>query len=126
MILGNGIDLVDLARIRDLIRRQGERFLDRVFTAAEIAHCRPRVDADAAFAARFAAKEAVMKCLGTGWSDGIGFQQIEVLRAPRGSVSIGLRGRAADVAAAQGIRRIHLSLSHTATHAVASAVAEGE
>lgn len=125
MILGNGIDLVDLSRMRDLIRRQGDRFLTRVFTRSEISYCRPRVDADAAFAARFAAKEAVMKCLGTGWSDGIGFQQIEVVRAAIGSVTVGLSGRAAEVASARGIHRIHLSLSHTATHAVASAIAEG-
>jgi holo-[acyl-carrier protein] synthase len=125
MIVGNGIDLVELARIRDLIRRQGERFLQRVFTPAEIDHCRPRTDADAAFAARFAAKEAVMKALGTGWSGGVGFLQIEVVRQAHGAVSIALHGEAAAVADRLRIRRFHLSLSHTATHAVASAIAEG-
>jgi holo-[acyl-carrier protein] synthase len=124
MIVATGIDLVDLERIAALLQREGDRFLTRVFTPQEQAYCRSRGQPQEAFGSRFAAKEAVMKCLGTGWSQGVTFVQIEVVRAASGEVGVRLSGRAAEVAAARGIQRIHLSLSHAGSQAVAVAVAE--
>ena len=103
----------------------GGRF-DRIYTSGEASYCTGQASPAASLAARFAAKEAVMKCLGTGWADGVGFQQIEVVRAASGAVSVRLSGRAAEVAAARGIDTVHLSLSHSDHHAVAMAVAEGD
>ena len=116
---------MDLDRIQKLCDAQGERFLSRVFTPAEAAYCSEKAQPAASLGARFAAKEAVMKCLGTGWAEGVGFRQIEVVRTDRGAVGIRLTGRAAEVAADLGIARVHLSVSHTDSHAVAMAVAEG-
>ena len=124
MILGTGIDLVDLERIRGLLQREGERFLERVYTQAERAYCLGRARPAEPLGARFAAKEAVMKCLGTGWAQGVAFTQIEVTREESGQVGIRMTGRAAEIAASRGIQRVHLSLSHTADQAVAMAVAE--
>jgi holo-[acyl-carrier protein] synthase len=125
MIVATGIDLVDLERLRALLESDREAFVTRIFTDAERAYCESRTIPLTSFAARFAAKEAVMKCLRTGWSSGVGFRQIEVLRSEAGDVRVALSGRAAEVAAALGIARIHLSLSHTSGQAVAMAVAEG-
>ncbi len=125
MIIHNGVDLVEVRRIADLFARQGERFLARIYTEAERAYCLRKANPGPSLAARFAAKEAVMKCLGTGWSDGVGFAQIEVVRAPSGAPAIRLTGRAAEVAQAIGIERIHLSLTHTDDSALAFAIAEG-
>lgn len=125
MIIHNGVDLVEVRRIADLYARQGERFLARIYTEAERAYCLRKANPGPSLAARFAAKEAVMKCLGTGWSDGVGFAQIEVVRAPSGAPAIRLTGRAAEVAQAIGIERIHLSLTHTDDSALAFAIAEG-
>lgn len=124
MIVATGVDLVEVQRVRLAIDRQGERFLARVFTAAEREACARRPHPEASLAGRFAAKEAVMKCLGTGWGAGVGFGQIEVIREPAGALSVRLRGRAAEIATARGARRWHLTLSHTTDHAVAFAVAE--
>ena len=125
MIVATGVDLVELARIQALLERQGERFLARIYTEAERAYCSPRPAAAASFAARFAAKEAVMKCLAAGWLDGVAFRQIEVVRQPHGAVGVALHGHAQELARARGIARIHLSLSHTDRQAIAFAVAEG-
>ncbi len=127
MIVAVGVDAVEIARIARLLQEGGERFLARVFCAGETAYCRSRAEGKAAasFAARFAAKEAVMKCLGTGWAAGIGFAQIEVVRTPAGAVQIALHGDAAARAAQLGIRNLHLSLTHTETTATAFVVAEG-
>ena len=126
-VLGHGVDLVETARIRHLFDQHGSHFLDRVFTAAEQAYC----DANPKrrfehLAARFAAKEAVLKALGTGWRGGIGWTDIEVLRDPAGKPSVALHGQAAAVAAAAGIRNWLLSLSHVETHAFASAIATND
>lgn len=125
MIIAIGVDTVEVARIGALHQRGGERFLARVFTPQERAYCLASGRPAAALAARFAAKEAVMKCLGTGWGQGVGFLQIEVERAVSGSPGIALHGAAAAHAARLGIRTLHLSLSHSETDAVAFAVAEG-
>jgi len=118
-----GVDAIDIARIAALRARGGERFLARVYTAAECAYCAGRQRPDESFAARYAAKEAVMKCLGTGWSEGLAFRDIEVVRDGRGAVGVALRGAAAVRAHQLGIRIVLLSLTHTATTAVAFATA---
>jgi len=125
LIVNIGVDSVDIHRIEGLLQRSGARFLARVFTAAEAAYCGQRGRPAASLAVRFAAKEAVMKCLGTGWALGIGFCDIEVVRAASGAVAITLHGAAQARALQLGIRRVHLSLSHTDTVATAFAVAEG-
>jgi holo-[acyl-carrier protein] synthase len=124
VIVATGVDLVELARIERLLREQRERFVARVYTDGERAYCAPRPAAAASYAARFAAKEAVMKCLAAGWLDGVGFRQIEVVREPHGAVGVELHGHARERARALGITRIHLSLSHTGAQAIAFAVAE--
>jgi holo-[acyl-carrier protein] synthase len=124
MIVGVGVDAVAIARIRNLAERNGERFLQRVFTAAEVEYCRTRHRPDESLAARFAAKEAVMKCLGTGWTNGVTFRDIEVTRDDAGAVGVRLSGGAREAAARRGIQRLHLSLSHTAGEAIAFVVAE--
>ncbi len=124
MIIAVGVDLVEVARIERLRQKQGQAFLDRVFTADELEYCCRHRSPAQSLAARFAAKEAVMKCLGTGWAEGVGFDQIEVQRSPSGAVSIAMRGQAAAVAAELGIDRVFLSLSHTDGHAIAYAIAE--
>lgn len=124
MIAAIGVDTIEIARIRGLWQRSGPRFLQRVFTAAELDYCLGRHDPAESLAARFAAKEAVMKCLGTGWAAGLGFRQIEVGRDALGAVSVLLGGSARARAEALGIRRWHLSLTHTATAATAFAIAE--
>ena len=130
-IVGHGIDLVEVARIAALVEAHGERFLSRCFTAGEREYARDKRRATEHLAARFAAKEAVLKALGTGLSDGIEWVEVEVvpLTSPRagGSAAPGVRlhGRAAQIAGQRGITGWHLSLSHTETHAIASAIAIG-
>ena len=112
MIVGLGIDLVETARLARLLDEQGERFEVRVFTVGELSDCRERKDRVQALAARFAAKEACMKALGTGWSEGVGFGQIEVVRAVNGRPELRLHGVAAERARAAGASRWHVSLTH--------------
>lgn len=125
MIVATGVDLVELPRLEKILAEHGERFLNRILTPAEAAYCTTRAHLATSFGARFAAKEAVMKCLGRGLTDGVAFRQIEVTRTEAGAVGIRLSGRAAEIAQQLGIARFHLSLSHTGAHAVAMAVAEG-
>ncbi|MEZ5964874.1 MAG: holo-ACP synthase [Planctomycetota bacterium] len=122
-VIAVGVDLVELHRIERLLDAEGERFLRRVFTPAEQAYCMAKAKPVPSLAARFAAKEAVMKCLGTGWSEGVGFTQIEVTRDPKGCPEIQLAGRAAEVAQSRSIAAIRLSLSHGEATAIAFAVA---
>ncbi len=125
MILGTGLDLVEVARIADLVRRHGERFLKRVYTDAELEYCLPRASRDVHLAGRFAAKEAVFKALGTGWSETVSWRQIEILPGPSGAPEATLRRGALDRLQAMGGRRVHLSITHTADLASASAIIEG-
>lgn len=125
MIVAIGVDTVAIARVEGLWQRAGQRGLDRLFAAAECAYCLTRHRPGESLAARFAAKEAVLKCLGTGWADGLGFRQIEVVRSTDGAVGVVLHAAAAQRAQQLGIRRWHLSLTHTATEATAFAIAEG-
>ena len=124
MIVGVGVDAVEIARIRALLDRSGEPFERRVFTPSEADYCRDRHRPAESFAARFAAKEATLKCLGTGWADGAGFREIEVVRLPSGDSELQLTGAAGERAAALGITRWHVSLTHTETTATAFVVAE--
>ena len=111
--LGIGIDLVEVSRIRALLERSGDRFKERVFTADEINYCDSCADAAIHYAARFAAKEATVKALGTGFTEGINWKDIEVRKNEKGAPSLCLHGRAAQVADGLGVRQTFLSLSHT-------------
>jgi holo-[acyl-carrier protein] synthase len=123
MILGVGIDVVETARLaRALTRTEG--FEARVFTDGESADCASRGDRVQALAARFAAKEACLKALGTGWAAGLGFRQVEVVRASGGPPTLRLHGAAAERAASMGVTRIHVSLSHQPSAAAAVVVLE--
>ena len=126
-ILGHGIDLVDTPRIERLLGEHEQRFLDRVFTAGEQAYCESggqlRVQR---YAARFSAKEAVLKVLGTGWSGGIAWTDVEVCREPSGRPTLCLHGEAAAVADRMGVTQWHISLSHLPGHAMASVIGVGE
>lgn len=125
MVLGLGSDLIEISRIEESLQRYGERFLHRVFTDSEIAYCRRKMKhAGESFAARFAAKEAAAKALGTGISRGISWREIEVRREPGERPTIFLSGRAAERATAMGVRRIHVTLTHSRDVAMAIAVAE--
>ena len=126
-IVGHGIDLVEVAKIAALLNRHGERFVARCFTAEEAAYCRRSTKRVAEhFAARFAAKEAVLKALGTGRRHGILWTDVGVVRLATGEPTVALAGVAADVAAGLGIAAWHLSLTHTATVAAASVIALAE
>lgn len=124
MIRGTGIDIIEVTRIRSMMRRHPLRFVERVFTPAEREYCRRFRNAAERFAARFAAKEAAMKALGTGLSSGIAWTDIEVAHDGDGRPIILLTGEAARVASRLGIGRLHVSLSHVKDMAVASVVAE--
>jgi holo-[acyl-carrier protein] synthase len=118
---GIGIDLVEVSRIRDLLARHGERFKERTFTAGEAAYCDGCVDAAMHYAARFAAKEAVAKALGTGFAAGVSWQDIEITRAVNGAPAVTLHGGAAMRLAALGGGRVLVSLTHTRDLAAAYA-----
>ena len=124
MILGSGIDLVEIGRIQQSMDRYGSRFLDRVYTGAEQAYCRRKRASAESFAARFAAKEAGATALGTGISQGVSWLEIEVVRQPSGRPSLQLHGRAAEIAARLGVVHAALSITHTAEVAMASVVLE--
>ncbi len=123
--IAHGIDLVEVARIGRMVADHGVQFLERCFTERERAYAGYRKRRDEHLAARFAAKEAVLKALGTGWANGIGWTDVEVVLLPSGQPTIRLSGRAAETADAQGITAWLVSLSHTETHAMASAIGTG-
>lgn len=124
MIVGLGIDLVEVARIRRILAEHGERFLRRVFTPEEVRFCSAQADPAVPFAARVAAKEAAMKALGTGWGRGVAWRDIETVRPPEGPPRLALSGQAARAAKELGATRFHLSISHTETYAVAAVILE--
>lgn len=126
MIVGTGIDVCEIGRLQQAVERYGDRFLQRIFTTAELAYCQGKQrTAVESLAARFAAKEAAAKALGTGIANGIGWQDIEVTRQPDGSPALLLHGRAGERAAALRVAAAHLSLSHGRAVAIASVVLEG-
>lgn len=122
MVLRSGVDIIEVERIDAAILRHGQRFFDRFFTLQELIDCGGRTPA---LAARFAAKEAVAKALGTGIGD-VAWKEIEVVNGPRREPTLRLHGRARDLAASLGLRHWSISLSHTHEHAVAVVVAMGE
>jgi holo-[acyl-carrier protein] synthase len=124
MIVGTGVDIAEVPRIQASIERFGERFLRRVFTDAEIKYCDSKVNKAERYAARFAAKEAALKAIGTGLHHGISWREVEVTRMPGGRPTIAFHGVAAGFAAKLGMKRAHLSLSHTREHAIAYVVLE--
>ncbi|MCG3124068.1 MAG: Holo-[acyl-carrier-protein] synthase [Phycisphaerales bacterium] len=124
-MLAHGIDIVEVDRIRRMLDEHGESFRQRCFTAGEIAYCERGGRRDEHYAARFAAKEAVLKALGTGWSAGIAWTDVEVVLLPSGQPTVALRGKAAEIASVLGVKAWALSLSHTSGTAVASAIATG-
>jgi holo-[acyl-carrier protein] synthase len=124
MIVGSGIDLAEIERIRHAIDRYGQRFLDRIYLGAEQAYCLRKRNAAESFAARFAAKEAAAKALGTGISHGVNWLEIEVVREASGKPSLRFHGRAAERAARLGAVHFALSLTHTKELAMASVVLE--
>jgi len=125
MILGTGIDLIEVARVQGAVERFGDRFLAKVLLPAEIEYCRGFSQPGPHIAARFAAKEAVSKAFGTGIGGDLSWQDIEVARHPSGQPHIRLHGKALALLASRGGRVVHLSLTHTQGHAAAVAVLEG-
>ncbi len=125
MIVGIGTDLIEIVRIERSLERFGQQFLERVYTPGEIAYCTGRRKTAAeSFAARFAAKEAGAKALGTGISRGVSWREFEVRRAPGQRPELHLSGRAAEIAATLGIVRLSLSLTHTREMSMAVVIAE--
>jgi holo-[acyl-carrier protein] synthase len=126
VILGTGIDLAEVPRVRAAIERYGRRFIERIYTPAEIAYVERKANRYERYAARFAAKEAGMKAIGTGWRHGVRWQDFEVVNLPSGRPTLKLHGVAAGVAGRLGVRAISLSLTHTAQQGMAFVVLEGE
>jgi holo-[acyl-carrier protein] synthase len=124
MIVGSGIDLVEIARIHASVERFGQRFLDRIFTASEQAYCLRKKKSAESLAARFAAKEAGAKALGTGISHGVNWLEIEVTREPSGRPTLHFHGRAAQIASGLGVAHVSVSLTHGADLAMATVILE--
>ena len=124
MIVGTGIDIAETDRIAHSLERFGRRFTERVFTADEIRYCESKANKVERYAARFAAKEAGMKAIGTGWSRGVRWQDFEVGRMPGGRPTLIFHGRAGEFLAKLGATRTHLSLTHTKGMAMAVVVLE--
>jgi holo-[acyl-carrier protein] synthase len=124
MVVGSGIDLVEIERIHASVERFGQRFLDRIFTPAEQAYCLRKRKSAESLAARFAAKEAAAKALGTGISRGINWLEIEVFREPSGRPTLQFHGRAAEIAAGLGVAHVSVSLTHGADLAMATVILE--
>ena len=124
MIIGLGIDLEEVERVQGAIERQGERFLKRIYTAKERAYCEQFKDKYERFAGRFAVKEAAMKALGTGWSRGVRWVDIEVVRLPGRRPTLELKGEARKIADKLGVKNIAISISHTSKQAWAQVIFE--
>ena len=124
MIIGLGVDIAEVPRIKAAIERRGQPFLRRVFTPNEIAYCERFKNKFERYAGRFAAKEATMKALGTGWRGGIRWVDLEVVRQQSGRPTMALAGEAAKIAGALGVRRISVSITHTASQALAQVIFE--
>jgi len=124
MIVGTGIDIAEVTRIRLAIERFGDRFLGRIYTAGERRYCDSKANRAERYAARFAAKEAAMKALGTGWNHGVRWRDCEVVRMPGGRPTITFHGKAGEFAAKMGVKNAVLSISHTAEQAIAQVILE--
>ncbi len=124
MIVGMGVDIAEVPRVQAAIERYGVRFLNRIFTPAEIRYCDPKANKYERFAARFAAKEAALKAIGTGWKLGVTWQDVEVVRLPSGKPTMEFHGRAAEFAHRLGMKSVSVSLSHTEQIAIAQVILE--
>lgn len=124
MIVGMGIDIAEVDRIREAIERHGQRFIDRIYTPREIAYVERKANRYERFAARFAAKEAGMKAIGTGWRRGVRWQDFEVANLPSGKPTLLFHGVAAAIAAELGTQNVALSLTHTAQQGMAMVILE--
>jgi holo-[acyl-carrier protein] synthase len=124
MIVGTGVDILETPRIQQALERHGERFLQRIYTPGERAYCEKFKNRAERYAARFAAKEAAFKALGTGWRRGVRWQDVEVTHRPSGQPELRLSGRAAEVARQLGVTRMSVSLSHADHYAVAQVIFE--
>ncbi|HTZ32181.1 MAG TPA: holo-ACP synthase [Methylomirabilota bacterium] len=125
MIVGMGIDVSEVNRIREVFESQGERFVRRVYTKAEAAYCEQFKNKYERYAGRFAVKEAAMKALGTGWSRGVRWVDIEVVRQRGGRPTLQLHGEARKIADALGVKNIAISITHTSEQAFAQVIFEG-
>jgi len=126
MILGIGVDLEEVERIGESIAKFGGRFLERIFTEAEIVFCQGKANSKERFAARFAAKEAAFKALQGDWARGMSWRNFELIVQPGGAPRLVLHGEAERLAAEKGVTRLHASFSHTRTHVTAVVIAEGD
>ena len=124
MIIGLGVDISEVGRIKAAIERHGETFLRRLYTPAEREYCERFKNKYERFAGRFAAKEAAMKALGTGWSRGVRWVDVEVVRQKGGRPTVQLHGEAANIATRLGVKNIALSITHTADQAFAQVIFE--
>ncbi len=125
MILGTGVDLAEVPRIRASVERFGTKFIERIYTAREIAYVERKANRFERYAARFAAKEAGMKALGTGWRRGVRWRDFEVINLPSGRPTLSLHGAAGIIAEQLGVRQISLSLTHTSESGLAYVIFEG-
>lgn len=124
MIVGIGIDTEEVERIRESIERHGERFVHRVFTPGEIAFVESKANKWERYAVRFAAKEAAMKAIATGWDQGVTWRDVEIVNEPNGCPTLVLHGKAKEIADRKGCKRTWVSLSHTKRQAVAQVILE--
>jgi holo-[acyl-carrier protein] synthase len=124
LIIGMGVDIAEVDRIQAAIERHGEVFLRRVYTAKERENCEQFRNKYERFAGRFAAKEAAMKALGTGWRRGVRWVDLEVVREPGGRPTLALAGEAAQIAQQLGVKHIALSITHTENQALAQVILE--
>lgn len=125
MIVGLGVDIAEIDRVQAVIERRGQAFLKRLFTPAEIAYCERHRNKFERYAGRFAAKEAAMKALGTGWRNGVRWLDIEVTRSSTGKPILQLKGRAREVADRLEVKRISLTITHSGNTALAQVIFEG-
>ena len=126
MVVGTGVDIAETSRLEQALERHGERFASRVFTPAEIAYCEKSKNRGERYAARFAAKEAAFKALGTGWGAGVRWLDVEVTHQPSGKPELVLTGRAEEVARELQISRVAVSISHSDRYVVAMVIAESD
>lgn len=124
MIIGTGVDLCEVHRIREAIERHGRRIIERLYTEREIAYAESKANKFERYAARFAAKEAGMKALGTGWRGGIAWRDFEVTNLKSGRPTLAFHGKAAERAEKMGVRNIALSMTHTSVQAMAQVILE--
>jgi holo-[acyl-carrier protein] synthase len=124
VILGVGVDIVEIEKLRLAMVRRGERLRNRAFTSAEIEYCEERANKFQHYSARFAAKEAMFKAIGSGWRDGVGWQDVEVKNQMNGKPLLLLKGRTLELANLLGVKNCWVTLSHTDQFAVAQVILE--